>query len=72
MLMRTAVLSCVFYLAFMLAIELALIGITRWKGSVALLFHGWSWVLFSVLIWLISTSIAYRIIANWIRARLAR
>jgi hypothetical protein len=72
MLMKTAVLSCAFYLAFVLAVELALIGITRWKGSVGILFNGWSWALFSGIIWLVSTSMAFRIVANWIRARLAQ
>ena len=69
--MKTAVLSCAFYLTFMLAVELALIGIARWKGSAGLSFHGWSWTLFSGVIWLISTSVAFRIVADWIRARLA-
>ena len=72
MLIRTALLSCAFYLGFVLAIELALIAVARWKGSAGLLFDGWSWALFSGVIWLVSTSLAFRIVRSWIHARLAR
>lgn len=71
MLIRTAVLSCAFYLGFMLALQLALIIWASWKGGAFLGFSGWSWAVFSGVVWLISTSIAFRIVAGWIRARLA-
>jgi hypothetical protein len=72
MLLRTALLSCAFYLGFVLVVELTLVAVARWKGSAGLFFNGWSWALFSGLIWLVSTSLAFRIIANWIRAKLAK
>jgi hypothetical protein len=72
MLIRAAVLSCAFYLGFMLVVELALIAVARWKGSAGLIFTGWSWAVFSGAIWLGSTSIAFRIVERWIRARLAQ
>jgi hypothetical protein len=72
MLIRTALLSCAFYLGFVLAGELAIIAVARWKGSAGLYFHGWSWALFSGVIWLVSTSLAFRVVASWIRAKLAK
>lgn len=71
MLLRTALLSCVFFLGFVLVIQLALVVVARWKGSAGLIFNGWSWAVFSGVIWLISTSLAFRIFAKWLRAQLA-
>jgi hypothetical protein len=55
-----------------LVVELVFIAVARWKGSAALIFNGWSWAWFSGMIWLVSTSIAFRIVKSWIHAKLAR
>ena len=70
LIMRLALLSCAFYLGFALIVELTFIGVLR-KG-LDLHLTSWGWTVFSGAIWLVSTSIAFRIVASGIRARLAR
>ena len=72
LIMRLALLSCAFYLGLALALELALFLLARWKGSAGFFFTSWGWTLFSVAIWLVSTSIAFRIVRGWIHAKLPR
>jgi hypothetical protein len=69
--MRFALLICAFYLGFALPMELALFALERWKGGVLFGFTSWwGWVVFSAAIWLVSTSLAFRIVRSWIRAKL--
>jgi hypothetical protein len=72
LIMRLALLSCAFYLGFALALELALVLLSRWKGSAEFYFTSWGWTVFSGAIWLVSTSLAFRIVRSWIHARLVR
>lgn len=70
LIMKLALLSCAFYLGFALIVELANIG-ARMKG-LDLHLTSLGWTVFSGAIWLVSTSVAFRIVASGIRARLAR
>jgi hypothetical protein len=71
---KIALWTCAFYLGFWLAAELAYLATVRWKGSGAggVIFNLWSWVLVSGIVWLVSTSLAYRVVASGIRPNLSR
>ena len=70
--MKLAVLSCAFYLGIALLVELAFFLITLWKDSFSVFFTWWGWALWSGVVWLISTSLAFRLAWGGIRAKLSR
>jgi len=70
LIMRLALVSCVLYLGFALIVELAFVAARRKGLDIHL--HSLGWTVFSGAIWLVSTSIAFRIVASWIHAKLAR
>jgi hypothetical protein len=72
LIMKMALLSCAIYLSFALVAQLALIAFAHWKGGGIFLFNGWSWTLISGAAWLVSTSLAFRLITSGLRARLSR
>jgi hypothetical protein len=68
--MRLAVVSCAFYLVIALLVELAFFAATFWKQDVGIYFNSWVWVAWSSAAWLISTSLAYRIVTRGIHAKI--
>jgi len=72
LIMKLALLSCAFYLGFALAVELAFFAIMLWKDSVGIFFTWWGWAEWSGAAWLVSTSIAFRLVVGGIRARIGR
>ena len=69
--MKIALLSCAFYLGLALLAELALFGLMYWKDGVFVSFTWWGWAVWSSAAWLISTSLAFRLVAAGIRARIS-
>ncbi len=69
--MKLAVLSCAFYLGIALLAELAFFLITLWKDSFGVFFTWWGWAIWSSAVWLLSTSLAFRIFWGAIRAKLS-
>jgi hypothetical protein len=72
LIMKLALLSCAFYLGFALAAELEFFAVTLWKDSVGIFFTWWGWAAWSGAVWLVSTSLAFRLVFGGIRAKLAR
>ena len=70
--MKVALLSCAFYLAIALAVELAFFAVMLWKDSVFFFFTWWGWAAWSGAAWLVSTSLAFRLVVSGIRAKLPR
>jgi hypothetical protein len=72
--MRIAVLSCALYLGFVLLAEFAFFVVTLWKHGFGLLtswFSWWGWIIWSCAVWILSTSLAYRLVWAGIRAELS-
>jgi hypothetical protein len=69
---KVALLSCAFYLGIALAAEVALFALALWKGGSAIFFTWWGWVAWSGAAWLVSTSLAFRLVVSGMRAQLPR
>ena len=72
LILKLAALSCAIYLGIALLAELAFFLLTIWKDSVGLFFTWWGWVLWSGAAWLVSTTLALRIVWTGIRAKVLR
>ena len=72
LIMKLALLSCAFYLGFALVVELGFFAVTLWKDSVGIFFTWWGWAAWSGAAWVVSTSLAFRIVMAGIRARIGR
>jgi hypothetical protein len=72
LIIKVALLSCVFYLCVALVVEGAFFAVTLWKDSVGIYFTWWGWAAWSGAVWLPSTSLAFRLVANGIRAKTLR
>lgn len=70
LIMRLAFMSCAFYLAIALLAELAFFAATFWKRDVGIFFNSWGWVAWSLVVWLFSTSLAFRIVMRGIHAKI--
>jgi hypothetical protein len=70
--MKIALLSCALYLGFALVAELAVVATLFWKDDVLIGFKWWGWTVWSGAIWLLCTSLAFRIVVSGIRTKLAR
>jgi hypothetical protein len=70
LIMKLALLSCAFYLGFALVVELAFFAVTLWKDSVGIFFTWWGWAAWSGAAWVVSTSLAFRIVMAGIRVRI--
>jgi len=71
LIMKLAVLSCAFYLGIALLAELAFFLLMAWKDSFGASFTGWGWAICSGAAWLLSTSLAFRLVVAGIRAKLS-
>jgi hypothetical protein len=71
LIMKLALLSCGFYLAIALVAELVVFAIALWK-DVAIGYTWWGWAVWSGAVWLVCTSLAFRLVVSGIRAKLAR
>ena len=69
---KLALLSCAFYLGFVLIAELAFFAVTLWKDDVGIYFTWWGWAAWSSAAWLLSTSLAFYIVFSGIRAKIPR
>lgn len=72
LILKVAFLSCAFYLVLAAAAELVFFAIALWKDSVAYFFTWWGWAIWSGAVWLLSTSLAFRIVVSGIRAKLEK
>ena len=70
LIMKVALLSCAFYLCFALVAELTFFALALWKDGFMYGFRSWGWAISSSLVWLLSTSLAFRIVVSGIRAKL--
>ncbi len=71
LLVKLAVLSCAFYLGVALLAELAFFLLALWKHDFAYSFTWWGWAICSGTVWLLSTSLAFRMVWAGIRARVS-
>ena len=69
LIMKLALLRCAFYLGIALAAELALFALALWKNGSAIFFTWWGWAAWSGAAWLVSTSLAFRLVASGIVPR---
>jgi hypothetical protein len=70
LIIRLAVLSCAFYLVIALLAELASFAAMFLKHDVGIYFNLWGWLAWSAAAWLISTSLAFRIVTRGIHAKI--
>lgn len=69
---KIALVTCAFYLGLNVLLEAALLGLAQWTGIAGVHFHrGGQYVFFGIL-WLISFSLAWRIVATPIFAKIPR
>jgi hypothetical protein len=70
---KVALVTCAFYLGLNVVLEVGFFGLARWKGGVAGIHftRGGQYIFFGIL-WLISYSLAWRIVAAPIFARIPR
>jgi hypothetical protein len=71
LILKIAVVSCALYLGFAIAAQLAFYALMLWKDGVFISFTRWGWTILSGAVWLISTSVAFRIVATGIHAKLS-
>jgi hypothetical protein len=67
--MKLALLSCAIYLGLALIAELALFGLMYWKDGVFVSFTWWGWTVLSSAAWLVSTTLAFRLVMAGILPR---
>jgi hypothetical protein len=67
MLLRLALLTCAFYLAIAVLAEVGVFVAARIKGSFGYVASPWGWAVWSGVMWLISYSLAWRVIKAWVR-----
>ena len=70
LIVKLSLLSCAFYLGFALLAEAAFYAIGVMKDGFAYAFTSRGWLVLSGIVWLLSTSAAFRIVSSGIRARL--
>jgi hypothetical protein len=72
LIMKLAALSCAFYLGIALLAELAFFALMLWKDNVGIFFTRWCWAAWSGVAWLISTSLAFRLVWGGVHAKILR
>ncbi len=65
LLLRLALLTCAFYLAIAVLTEAAVFVLAGVKGSFGYMSTRWGWAVWSGVMWLISYTLAWRIVARW-------
>jgi len=69
---KVALVTCAFYLGLNVLLEVGLFGLAQWKGGAGITFtRGGKYIFFGIL-WLISYSLAWRIVAAPIFAKIPR
>jgi hypothetical protein len=69
MILKLAVLTCVFYLGISVFMQAAVYGLVFWKGNVLLLYVRWMWGAVFAVVWLAAFSLAWHFFYAGIRAR---
>jgi len=72
LIVKLAVLTCAFYLGIALLAELAFFLVIWWNDGIGIFFTWWGWALWSGAAWLVSTSLAFRLVWGGIRAKTLR
>jgi hypothetical protein len=61
LIVKTALVTCAFYVGMAILLEALLLGVTHWKGSVFFSINFKAWALIFGLIWLASFALAWRV-----------
>jgi hypothetical protein len=57
---KLGILTCLFYIAIVFLMDVAVTILARWMGGFGIAIKPWGWVVLFGLIWLISFSLAWR------------
>jgi hypothetical protein len=70
LIMKLAAFRCAFYLGIALPAELAFFVVDLWQVNIGTFFTWWGWVVWSGAAWLVSTTLAFRIVWRGIHAKI--